>query len=178
MVDLAEIQAVYYMVAATGVLVAAAYYIATMRNSQKTRRFEIATNKLQLRSLEFYLSYHEVMEMTDWENYDDWAKKYGRASNWKAYAKYNYIGSTFDHVGKLYKDGMFDEEQMFELYSPLLTIRFWEVYKPIIMRMREASGYPELWSNFEYLYGESKRRYPSILPLVHKKELVESISSQ
>ena len=35
MVDLAEIQAAYYMVAATGVLVAAIYYVYNMRISQK-----------------------------------------------------------------------------------------------------------------------------------------------
>jgi hypothetical protein len=35
LVDLAEIQAAYYMVAATGVLVAAIYYVYNMRISQK-----------------------------------------------------------------------------------------------------------------------------------------------
>ncbi len=48
---------------------------------------------------------------------------------------------------------MVDEEQMFELYSPLLTIRFWEVYKPIIMRMREASGYPSCGVTLSILRG-------------------------
>ena len=38
MVDLAEIQAVYYLVAATGVLVAAIYYISNMRISQRNMK--------------------------------------------------------------------------------------------------------------------------------------------
>jgi hypothetical protein len=38
MVELAEIQAAYYMVAATGVLAAALYYIYNVRANQKTAR--------------------------------------------------------------------------------------------------------------------------------------------
>jgi hypothetical protein len=41
LVDLAEVQAAYYMVAATGVLVAAVYYIITLRSNNKTRRAQM-----------------------------------------------------------------------------------------------------------------------------------------
>ena len=35
MVDMAQIQTAYYMVAATGVLVAAVYYVMTLRTTQR-----------------------------------------------------------------------------------------------------------------------------------------------
>lgn len=38
MVELAEIQVAYYMVAATGVLIAAAYYVLNMRATLQTRQ--------------------------------------------------------------------------------------------------------------------------------------------
>jgi hypothetical protein len=38
LVDLAEIQAAYYMVAATGVLVAAVYYVMTLRTTQRNMK--------------------------------------------------------------------------------------------------------------------------------------------
>jgi hypothetical protein len=41
MVELFEIQSAYYMVAATGVLVAAIYYIMNMRYNMKAREMEI-----------------------------------------------------------------------------------------------------------------------------------------
>ena len=41
MVDLAEIQAAYYMVAATGVLVAAVYYVLNMRANSKARQAQM-----------------------------------------------------------------------------------------------------------------------------------------
>jgi hypothetical protein len=45
MVELADIQAAYYMVAATGVLVAAACYILAMRATLETRRIGLIENK-------------------------------------------------------------------------------------------------------------------------------------
>jgi len=43
MVSFEEIQAAYYMVAATGVLVAAVYYILNMRVAQKTSKQTLDT---------------------------------------------------------------------------------------------------------------------------------------
>ena len=48
MVDLAEIQAAYYMVAATGVLVAAIYYIYNMRTSQRIMKTTLETRQMQM----------------------------------------------------------------------------------------------------------------------------------
>jgi hypothetical protein len=39
--DLPEIQAAYYMLAAKGVLVAAAYYVLTMRTTLETRQIQL-----------------------------------------------------------------------------------------------------------------------------------------
>ena len=48
MVDLAEIQAAYYMVAATGVLVAAGYYILNMRASQRNMQLTLEARQTQI----------------------------------------------------------------------------------------------------------------------------------
>jgi len=48
MVDLAEIQAAYYMVAATGVLVAAIYYMMTLRTTQRNMKMNLETRQAQL----------------------------------------------------------------------------------------------------------------------------------
>jgi hypothetical protein len=48
MVDLAEIQAAYYMVAATGVLVAAVYYVMTIRTTQRNLKENLETRQTQL----------------------------------------------------------------------------------------------------------------------------------
>ena len=89
-------------------------------------------------------------------------KKYGRDKNWEAYARWNYLGSNFDHIGKLLKDKVIEEDQYIDLYPTPMTIHFWETFKPIIKKMRENLGYSEIWMSFEFLYGELKRRFPQI----------------
>jgi hypothetical protein len=44
MVTIEEIQAAYYMVAATGVLVAAAFYILNIRETMRNRRGTFSSN--------------------------------------------------------------------------------------------------------------------------------------
>ena len=44
MVELAEIQAVYYMVAATGVLVAAVFYMFNLRETMRNRKATFNNN--------------------------------------------------------------------------------------------------------------------------------------
>jgi hypothetical protein len=46
MVDLAEIQAAYYMVAATGVLVAAIYYIQNMREAERNKKIQLSRARM------------------------------------------------------------------------------------------------------------------------------------
>jgi hypothetical protein len=48
MVDLGEIQAAYYMVAATGVLVAAGYYIFTLRINMRTQELALKAQQQNL----------------------------------------------------------------------------------------------------------------------------------
>ena len=48
MVDLVEIQATYYMVAATGVLVATMYYIMNLRETRRNGRITLTNNLIQM----------------------------------------------------------------------------------------------------------------------------------
>ena len=55
MVDLVGIQAAYYMVAATGVLVAAIYYVLNMRNAEKLRKTQVVLSWFsQLQTKEYH----------------------------------------------------------------------------------------------------------------------------
>jgi hypothetical protein len=48
LVELAEIQAAYYIVAATGVLIAAIYYVLNMRAIQRNSKAALETRQAQL----------------------------------------------------------------------------------------------------------------------------------
>jgi hypothetical protein len=162
---LSTLQSISAVATATGVCVAALYYIMTLRNSEKTRQNDIISNRLQLRSLEYYLTYNEVMMMTDWNTFEEFTKKYGRDNNWEAYAKWSYLMGNYDHVGKLLKDKIVEEDQLFDLYIPPTIIRCWEVFEPVVEGVREVLGYPDTFKNFEFLYDVAKKKYPSIKPI-------------
>ena len=89
MVDLFEIQVVYYMVAATGVLVAAVFHILNLRISQKnqeqstkaqqqtldTRQVQLFMNIYQkFEEPEFQNSYWEII-LLQWRDFDEYIKK-------------------------------------------------------------------------------------------------------
>ena len=82
MVDLAEIQAAYYMVAATGVLVAAIYYIINLRHNMKAREMEIC----RLFTTDFVsdqgMQKYAIMMTMEWKDYEDFMEKYGEDSDY------------------------------------------------------------------------------------------------
>jgi len=60
MVDLAEIQAAYYMVAATGVLVAAVYYVMNLRISQRNQELTLKALEQSAKAQELSLKTQEL----------------------------------------------------------------------------------------------------------------------
>ena len=89
MVDLAEIQAAYYMVAATGVLVAAAYYVMNMRATQTNMKQTLEARQMQLymqslqetRTKAFLKDWIEIAYHQTYSDYQEWRSKYGPSVN-------------------------------------------------------------------------------------------------
>ncbi len=110
MVDLSEIQAAYYMVAATGVLVAAVFYIMNLREQRRNARLTLETRKIglidslqkQLISEDGMRNYFELMNY-EWRDYDDFEHKYGSDFNVNAAAKRYNMYSMYNEVGALLK---------------------------------------------------------------------------
>jgi len=161
-VDLAEIQAAYYMVAATGVLVAAAYYVMTLRTTQKTLKANLETRQTQLfmqiyqqmSEEKFGKNYVDFMNMS-WKDYDEFERKYGSDEHPENYAmRWNlwYIG---DGIGYILRRGLIDLETVTNLGGGIFVI-IWEKSRDLIVEQRERYKMPTLLENFEYLVGEVK----------------------
>jgi hypothetical protein len=169
MVDLSEIQAAYYMVAATGVLVAAAYYIQNIRINEKIRRRDQVFQKLQVNMLQHNNVLYEVMNMTDWKTLEELTLKYGRRTNPEAFAKRSYILNHYNCLGILLKDGLVDEDELFQLYPPNTTVALYSEFELWIKTQRMHSdgkpSFPEAYRGFEYLADVARKRYPNLLPL-------------
>jgi hypothetical protein len=99
--------------------------------------------------------------MSDWEDAEDWTKKYGRKANLEAYSKWMYIMRDYGLAGILLQEGA-DPDLLFKLYPLSAVIPMWEQFEPIIMDMRERLNDPRMWEPFEYLYNEAKKRAPEL----------------
>jgi hypothetical protein len=156
MVDLAEIQAAYYMVAATGVLVAAVYYIMNIKTTQKNMKTNLETRQAQL-FMEIYRSSYSTDMMTHatnfwmegWDGFEDWRDKIwldkGKRASWGAWNNY------YEGIGVLVKEGLVDIRLVAELIAGI-TRKFWEMHAPIISEIREYTDQPRMLSETEYLY--------------------------
>jgi len=150
MVDLSEIQAAYYMVAATGVLVAAAYYVVNLRETIKNRRATFANNILQsFMSEEGALRWVDILYMK-WDDFDDYVKKYDSAVNRENFGKRIAFWNTCEAIGYQYRTGAIDLETVYNI-SGLWIMAAWTKFKPIIEKYREWEWPKTACSNWEYL---------------------------
>jgi hypothetical protein len=156
-------------VAATGVLVAAIYYVVNLRNSRKTLELTLKAQQQSAEarqtqlfmdiyktysSKEFHRSRDEMGMLWSFKDGQDFFKKYGPQNmedheKWEAQL-YLYMG-----IGTLMRQGIVNPDLVFDLIWDT-TITFWEKFRPAIMYLRETYV-PNHAVDAEYLYNEMKR---------------------
>ena len=154
MVDLGEIQAAYYMVAATGVLVAAAYYIQNMRAAERNKKIQLSQNVTdRLGTKDFNETFVELVQI-QWKDLADFLKRYDSAVTTEEardnFGKRWWLWSTYDNLGYLLRQGLVDDEIIFNSQGAWSVI-FWGHYWPIVEYYRRKEMGPRWLENFEYL---------------------------
>jgi hypothetical protein len=161
-VDLSEIQAAYYMVAATGVLVAAAYYVITLRANQKTTKMTLETRQIQAlleynqerTSIELPL-YTQFMK-AKWVSFDDFYEKYGAGSNPELFSFMTQLWNRYNISGLMIRDGLISVNAYVEYIGDAPAI-VWDKYRDIILEYRRRFHLPCYQSGFEFIAGEINR---------------------
>jgi len=152
MVDLAEIQAAYYMVAATGVLVAAIYYVINLRYNMKAREMEVCQLFVKEWTSEQGMQRYAKMMTLEWKDYDDFMKKYGY-SNPEMFGLWVSQLFMIETMGILMKSGVVNPEKLYYL-GGYGGIRMWEKYRGIVQGRRGISWGQDYMINAEYLANE------------------------
>jgi hypothetical protein len=160
MASIEEIQAAYYMVAATGVLVAAVFYILNLREQRRNMRLTLETRKIGLiqeitrsmSSVEGQMTTFELMNY-NWKDYDDFDKRYGSDSNPEAAAKRYSIWRAFNNMGGMLRKGVLNIEDLYDAIGPYF-IGLWLRYKPIIDGVRERYNGQGYMRDFDFLVVE------------------------
>jgi hypothetical protein len=172
LVSLVEIQTVYYMVAATGVLIAAVFYILNLRISRKnqelslraleqsaqTQQQTLETRQAQLlmsiyqkwQEPEFQDAFHEITQW-EWSDYDEYWEKYGWASNPEKWSKRVIVGTYLEGLGVFVKRGFIDPRLVDDLMSSYI-LTYWQKFGPVTKEMRRRLKDPAAGEHIEYLY--------------------------
>lgn len=157
MVDLGEIQAAYYMVAATGVLVAAVFYIVNLRETTRNRKATFTSSQLQFSSsVEWQKLGMDVFEMK-WSDINDFMKKYDSSANPELAAKrLAYLG-RYETLGRQVRAGLISLDDIGALNGYNL-VALWHKFRPIIENYRETEMPRNVFSEFEYVANAMQKK--------------------
>ena len=177
MVDLVVLQSVSYIAGATGVAIAAIFYVLNLRISQKNQEISQRNMKttLETRKLQFVTSitnqllseegqkrFGELLNM-EWRDYDDFEKKYGSDYNLDNYAKRMSVWNTYNTLGMLVRDKLIEPEVLYKINN-VIPCFMWSKFKDIIEENRRRYGGEDTLSDFELLNDEILRVKLSIDP--------------
>ena len=148
------------MVAATCVLIAAAYYVSNIRTTQRNMRMNLETRQAQLfmqifnrfNEPDFFEKFTQILSWK-WVDYDDFLKKYGGKTNPEAWYSEGSIAAFFEGVGLLVYLQLLDVKLAHALLFRHVKL-FWEKMKPISLEMRRQLTLPHIDQWVEYLYIE------------------------
>jgi hypothetical protein len=147
LVDLAEIQAAYYMVAATGVIVAAAYYVMNlrvqrenMREASKNRKIALTNTLLQTLTSEAGLKRYISLVSMEWKDWADFDRKYDSKVNEDNFVMRALFASNCSNIGYLLKEGVIDVESVYQLCGEEI-MDVWLKLKPVHYRFVETGDY-------------------------------------
>jgi len=155
-VELAEIQTAYYMVAATGVIVAAVYYIMTLRSTMDNRKAQLLMEYNRIISSKGWLTdLHESLNY-EWSDYEEFDRKYGHP-NPEAHSRWISIANSMESALMLLDRNLVNEDMLrFYLGSVSMGL-FWEKFGPAVKEMRVRMKSPNMFHNIEFYYDKWMR---------------------
>ena len=155
-----ELSIIRDCIAIFGVLAGFSYYVLTVRANQRNVRQTLETRQISLidnmvtRSMgeQGFRSFFELMR-NEWEDYEDFEKKYGSENNVEASAKRFALWQEFNLIGLMLRKGLVEADDLFDM-GMQGVIFLWEKYKPIIEEERKRYLGKNFLRDFECLAGE------------------------
>jgi len=152
-----DIQTLTTMFGGIGIGVAAIYYIFNLRETMRNRRVTLTNALMQtFLSEEVSKRWIEIMQ-AEWEDFDDFYKKYDSTVNPDNYAKRDSFWRTFDIWGYQYMSGYLDIGTLWTVCNEAVPFT-WMKYGPIIEEYKARGGYTQhVFEYFEYLAYEMSK---------------------
>jgi len=138
------------MVAATGVLVAAAFYILNLRDNRKNVRIMLTNNIMQTLYSPTGVRHQIELARSEWADYEDFEKKYGTENNLESASTRLSMWYTYNTLGDLLKKGMVDEDTLYSA-TGWGVVWLWKRFESIIPEHRRRYMSRDQWTGFEFL---------------------------
>ncbi len=133
--------------------VASLFYVLNLREQNRNRRVALYTTLMQpFYSKEGQKQGIDLLNM-QWNDWDDFYKKYDSTTNPENYANRVSIWNSFELIGQMYRLGYLDLETIYGI-APLIMVNMWAKFKPIIEHYRIYDYGSDMFGNWEYLVGE------------------------
>jgi hypothetical protein len=155
-----DVQTISIVVAAVGVFIAAINSIYASRRAEQNDQQTLETRQAQLymqiysrwNSRESVRAYGLIRYKYQWNGLDDFLTKYGADVNPEAYSDFMLLGTFFEGLGVLVKQGLVDLNLVKDLLSHRIIWYFENVLGPMLTDIREVTQDPTQYDHVEYLY--------------------------
>ena len=155
---------------------AAFYYINILRGSKEAKQREQMYLRFQYNDLQYMEAYTYVMSK-NWTNTEEFRQHFDPIEQPEAFAKYVFIGTRYQNLGLMLRQGNIDPDLIFRIFSPMVVIQIWEKIRDVEVNTRERFNHPTHYEDFEYLYDEAKKRYPEINAMRYGYSVNDSAST-
>jgi hypothetical protein len=153
-----------------GIIVSILYYTSVLQNANQTRKLQLRAQELAIETRQAQLfmqifqefssveNFRIMRELTamEWEDYDDFMRKYSGETNPEAFAMRYSHQYRFDGIGVLVKAGLIDLERVHDLMWTFIVWN-WDKYGEINLKHREVFNNPDYMAGYEYLVNELKK---------------------
>ena len=135
---------------------AAFYYISTLRNTRLTRQAQLFNQVYQtFSSTELHRNYMELINY-EWEDYDDFERKYGSNTQLDSYSKRASLWVWFNGLGLLMQKKLIDPEMVY-FTAGNQALWTWAKFEPIIKEICSRMNVSDSFEHFEYLVKEMRK---------------------
>jgi len=163
-----SLEVIAILLSGIGISASLVYYANILSNTSKARQKEQIHLRIQSADLPYTRAWTNVM-FKKAPTSEEWQEVYHPIKNPELFAEMIFIRVRFQSLGVLLKEKAISPDLLFKIYTPNSIMLTWEHYKINVMTRRIELNEPTHMSEFEYLYNETKRRFPNVI--VKKRQI-------
>ena len=171
------IETIGFIFTGLGLTASIIYYANILANANKTRELQLkaqeeAEKARQKEQIQLRIQSADLPYIKAWSNVlskkvstlEEWDEIYHPIKNPELFAEVLFIQARFQSIGVMLKEKLIEPELLYKIYTPNLILITWEHYRRKLLTRRAEVNDPTMWGEFEYLYEETKKRYPDVTP--------------